>query len=132
MTKVSRNVRVDSERPWIGMRTVVIAALSATGLLLSASPIGAMTERIHGTAGGDRLIGTSGADLILGLGGDDDLRAKAGEDRLVGGPGDDLLNGGPDRDTYVCGPGFDVVVSDYPRHPDEHVGEGCEAVIFEA
>jgi Ca2+-binding RTX toxin-like protein len=129
MTRVS--VPVNSERRRIARRTVLIATPLVTGLLLSASQIGAMTREIHGTAGGDRIRGTSRADLIVGLGGDDVLRGKAGDDRLVGGPGDDLLTGGPGRDTYVCGRGFDVVVSDYDRHPDEHVGEGCEAVIFQ-
>lgn len=124
-------MRTNAGRWRIAMRTVVVGALLAAGLLLFPSPIGATTRDIYGTPGGDRIMGTSSADLILGLEGNDALRGKAGDDRLVGGPGDDLLKGGPGRDSYVCGPGFDVVVSDYPRHPDEHAGMGCEAVIFE-
>ena len=124
-------MQMNDKRRRIAMRTVVVAALLATVFLLSAAPIGAMARDLRGTAGGDRIRGTSGADLIFGFGGDDDLRGKAGEDRLVGGPGDDMLTGGPGRDTYVCGRGFDVVVSDFPLHPDEHAGRGCEAVIFE-
>lgn len=112
-------------------RAVSIAALVAAGLLVFATPTGAMTRDIDGTAGADHLTGTPTSDLIFGLEGSDVLRGRAGDDRLVGGPGDDLLKGGPGRDTYVCGTGFDVVVSDYPRRPDEHVGAGCEAVIFE-
>ena len=42
-----------------------------------------------------------------------------------------MLKGGPGRDTYICGTGVDVVISDFFRHPDELVGDGCEAVIFE-
>ncbi len=108
-----------------------VAAPLAALLLMLATPTGAMTRDIDGTSDADHLSGTAGSDLIFGLEGPDVLRGRAGDDRLVGGPGDDLLRGGPGRDAYVCGTGFDVVVSDLSRHPDEHVGAGCEAVIFE-
>ena len=121
----------DAVRERAATRGVPIAVLVAAGLLAFATPSGAMTREIDGTAGADHLSGTTGSDLILGLEGPDVLRGRAGDDRLVGGPGDDLLRGGPGRDAYVCGTGFDVVISDLTRHPDEHAGDGCEAVIFE-
>ena len=93
-------------------------------VLLSATPARAVTK--EGTAEADRIQGSTGSDVVFGFEGDDVLRGKAGDDRLIGGRGDDLLKGGAGRDTYVCGTGFDVVVSDYPRRPDEHVGAGDE------
>jgi Ca2+-binding RTX toxin-like protein len=109
----------------------LITALVATGLVLGGPAIAALRQ-IDGSSGADRIVGSRADDVIFGLEGDDVLRGKAGEDRLVAGPGDDLVKGGPGRDTYICGRGFDVVVSDFSRHPDEHAGSGCEAVIFES
>jgi Ca2+-binding RTX toxin-like protein len=123
-------MQTNATRGRAARRAVSIATLAA-GLLVVATPTAAMTRDIDGTAGADHLSGTTGSDLIFGLEGPDVLRGRAGEDRLVGGPGDDLLKGGPGRDAYICGSGFDVVVSDFSRHPDEHAGAGCEAVIFE-
>lgn len=114
--------------PTDGSAVLIVSVLTA-GLLLLTSPARAVTR--DGTAEADRIQGSTASDVIFGLEGDDVLRGRAGDDRLVGGRGDDLLKGGPGRDTYVCGTGFDVVVSDYPRQPDEHVGAGCEAVIFQ-
>lgn len=112
-----------------GLAVPIVSLLAVVLVLLSATPARAVTK--EGTAEADRIQGTTGSDVVFGFEGDDVLRGKAGDDRLVGGRGDDLLKGGAGRDTYVCGTGFDVVVSDYPRRPDEHVGAGCEAVIFE-
>jgi len=122
-------MRMNAGREPRGGPAALIVSLLAVVLLLSATPARAVTR--EGTAEADRLQGSTGSDVIFGFEGDDVLRGKAGDDRLVGGRADDLLKGGPGRDTYVCGTGFDVVVSDYPRRPDEHVGAGCEAVIFE-
>ena len=95
-----------------------------------ATPTGAMTRDIDGTAGADHLTGDPPSDLILGWRGSDVLRGRAGDDRLVGDRGH-LLKGGPGRDSYVCGTGFDVVVSDFSRHPDENAGAGCGTVVSE-
>jgi Ca2+-binding RTX toxin-like protein len=110
---------------------IVIAGFLIAALCLPLHAIAVTTSAIQGTDTSDSLDGTAGSDVIFGLGGDDRLRGRAGEDRLVGGRGHDLLKGGPGPDSYVCGPGFDVVVSDLLRHPEEQVGSGCEAVIFE-
>jgi Ca2+-binding RTX toxin-like protein len=109
----------------------VVAGVLMAALCLPLPAIAVTSSAIQGTDTSDRLDGTVGSDVIFGLAGDDRLRGRAGEDRLVGGSGDDLLKGGPGRDSYVCGSGFDVVVSDYSRHPDERAGSGCEAVIFD-
>ena len=42
-----------------------------------------------------------------------------------------MLVGGRGQDSYVCGGGEDVVVVDSFSRIAEHIGNGCEAAIFD-
>ena len=121
------------DRRWSAY-TVLVTALLFVSLVISsvlATPaIAGRLNRIDGTASADHIRGTPASDRIRGGEGDDILRGWAGDDRLVGGPDNDVLIGGPGRDSYVCGGGEDVVVVDFFRRA-EHVGDGCEVMVFD-
>jgi Ca2+-binding RTX toxin-like protein len=110
---------------------VLLTALLFISLLLAVPAIAGRVNEIDGTASADSIRGTSASDRILGREGNDVLHGWGGDDRLVGGPGNDVLDGGPGQDTYLCGAGEDVVVVEFFRF-NEPVGDGCEALIFDA
>jgi hypothetical protein len=108
-----------------GARLVTLTGCLAAGLLLAASPAGAVEQQppvpialpavlecvtpwtnvIVGTKGDDVLIGTGGNDLIIGLGGNDTIYGGGGRDTILGGDGDDVLAGGPGDDCIIGGAG---------------------------
>jgi hypothetical protein len=114
-----------------GRRTLLLAALVGSSLLLVATTVGAATVR--GTPGRDALRGGASADKLLGLGGNDKLYGGAGNDKLYGGAGNDVLSGGAGNDLLVggagadtlsCGPGRDIASADRM----DKVGKDCEVV----
>lgn len=144
----------------VGLASVGVAAVLATGAGLAAAEPGSpdrtvvrcgvgfvchgtpgpdlvrstdVANRIDGRGSGDVLVGRGGDDTLRGQRGHDDMRAGDGGDYLDGGRGSDALLGGPGGDTYevdAAGWGRDTVVDAAVPDSDATTGNALRVGYF--